>query len=391
MARLFFLLYPLPMKPIKVLFQSRSDLFTKRGGDTVQIEQTKQALEKLGVAVSIDFSTNLDLSNYDLVHLFNIDWCRDTYLQAVNAKKQNKSIVLSAIHHSFADIDYFAANSQYGLGRIINPTFRKWHQREFLKSIYRVVFDPKKLKTTLVQLGIGTLVQQKSLLEMADVVVVQTDDEIKDIKKEFGVPDITFKKVVNGVRADFATATSDWCVSEYGLENFVFCVGRIEPRKNQLAVIDAFQQAGLVGKTKLVFVGKVNRVLQPEYSFRFKKALEKFDWVKHIPYVSYENIGSMFASAKVHILASWFETTGLVSLDAGLAGANVVSPRSRCQEYLGDYAYYCDPSNVESIAKALKQAYEDPRQTELKTRILENYTWDIVGRQTLDIYKSVCL
>jgi len=44
---------------MKILFQSREDLFTTLGGDTVQILKTKQELEKLGYKIDIDCSIDV--------------------------------------------------------------------------------------------------------------------------------------------------------------------------------------------------------------------------------------------------------------------------------------------------------------------------------------------
>ena len=51
-----------------------------RGGDTVQIEKTKEQLEKLGVEVDISLELEPDLSAYDLVHLTNVTRIQETYV-----------------------------------------------------------------------------------------------------------------------------------------------------------------------------------------------------------------------------------------------------------------------------------------------------------------------
>ena len=68
-----------------------------RGGDTVQIEKTKEQLEKLGVEVDISLELEPDLSAYDLVHLTNVTRIQETYVQMQNAKKQGKKVALSTI------------------------------------------------------------------------------------------------------------------------------------------------------------------------------------------------------------------------------------------------------------------------------------------------------
>jgi len=236
---------------MKVLMQSRIDLFDRRGGDTVQIEKTADELKKLGVEVDIDCSAKSDLANVDLVHLFNIDWPAQTFLQAKNAKEQNKPLVFSPIHHSYQEIERYEKEARFGIRRLTNSIFKTRESREKLKEIYRLLTDPKKLPSTLTEFRKGIMNEQRELLEMADLILVQTDAEAQDIEEDFASlgrlqnKAWPFKKIVNGVDSRFATATPEWFVKKYGLKDFILSVGRIEPRKNQLAVVEAFQPYGL--------------------------------------------------------------------------------------------------------------------------------------------------
>ena len=76
---------------MKVLFQTRTNLFEAPGGDMVQMLKTKEFLEKLGIKVDISLELEPDLTGYDLVHLFNLMEPQDIYIQMLNAKKQNQN------------------------------------------------------------------------------------------------------------------------------------------------------------------------------------------------------------------------------------------------------------------------------------------------------------
>jgi len=445
---------------MKIIFQSRIDLFSRRGGDTVQMERTADELEKLEVEVDIDNSPDKDLWEYDLVHLFNIDWPANVYLCAKNAKKQGKPIVFSPIHHSFEEIERYEKEYQFGLRRIVNTIFREREAREKFKDFCRTLTDPKKIPSTVTEFRKGVLNEQQELLDLADIILVQTRAEADDLEKDFscnGRPikgntfdrvestancDFCWRRVVNGVDRRFADVTKDCFVEKYGWENFVLCVGRIEPRKNQLAVIEAVRllfesqlhsskkqstgnkrEAGqwpaatqntnvaaphgapkskrtlkgatlgnspldIAYDTKLIFVGKVSW-RHPEYALRFKSLVNKYDWIKHIERIPYEKMGSAYAAAKVHVSASWFETTGLVSLEAGLAGCNVVASGDRAKDYLEGYAHYCDPGNPASITEAIEAACSGKFDPDFKKHVLENFTWDQTAAQTLEVYERL--
>ncbi len=410
---------------MRVLFQSRIDLFDRRGGDTVQMERTAQELGDLGVDVDIDCSPKKDLSAYDLVHLFNIDWPANVYLCAKNARDHSKPLVFSPIHHPFEEIERYEREYRFGLRRIINTIFRKREQREKFKDFCRALADPKKIPSTIIEFKRGIFKEQQELLELADAVLVQTDAEVDDIREDFGwstkgkIMDLYtggerkkpgFKrqsqslalgnslpalltapvyKVVNGVDRRFAEAKPDWFKKNYGWENFVLCVGRIEPRKNQLSVIESVSNVKWkMENVKLIFLGKISW-RHPEYALRFNNMVRKYDWIRHIERIPYEKMGAAYAAAKVHVSASWFETTGLVSLEAGLAGCNVVATGERAREYLGDFAFYCDPGDLDSITKAISKASETAVNPEFKQHILNNFTWDKTAEQTLAVYKTI--
>jgi len=97
-----------------------------------------------------------------------------------------------------------------------------------------------------------------------------------------------------------------------------------------------------------------------------------------------------YAAAKVHVLPSWFETTGLTNVEAGLAGCNVVTTnRGYAQDYLGDYAWYCDPSSISSILKAVLDAYQSPIRTGLRDHIVKSCSKKRMLDQTIEMYKNV--
>ena len=56
------------LKQMKVVFITRSTLYTVKGGDTIQVMKTAEALQKAGVAVDIRLcdEKNIDYSNHYL-------------------------------------------------------------------------------------------------------------------------------------------------------------------------------------------------------------------------------------------------------------------------------------------------------------------------------------
>jgi glycosyltransferase involved in cell wall biosynthesis len=83
------------------------------------------------------------------------------------------------------------------------------------------------------------------------------------------------------------------------------------------------------------------------------------------------------------------ETPGLSSLEAAVMGCNIVATKKGdTYDYFEDYAFYCEPDNVESIKTAIDQAYHAPFNPQLKNKILSSYTWEKTAEETLKAYEK---
>jgi len=375
---------------MKILMQSRYDILTKRGGDTVQMEQTKKALENLGVTVDVSCSPNVDLKDHDLVHLFNLDWIQETYRQAKNSKRQNIPFVLSPIHHRLRDIRIWEDTDLYDFKRLIYPLFKSYDSREFLKGLYKAFLHPRELHDLLGQLGLGVATSQKWVVQNSAHLLPNAYAEAEAIKEDLGISNFKFSVIPNGVSPAFYNANPATFKNIYGDFPFVLSVGRIESRKNQLRIIEAVKVLRQTSPDlRLVLVGSFNPH-HFEYCWRVKKELSDNPWIMHLPQIPYDEMPSIFAASKSHVLASWKETTGLVNLEAALAGCGVVAPnKGYCREYLGDEACYCDPASVASIVEALKLSFDHKPSESFKQSVLRDFTWEQTAKKTLAVYNEL--
>ena len=95
-------------------------------------------------------------------------------------------------------------------------------------------------------------------------------------------------------------------------------------------------------------------------------------------------------AAKVHILGSWWENTGLVSLEAAMCGCNVVTTnRAPWREYFEEDAWVCDPASPEDIRTAVESALAAPYNRRLADRIQRRFTWSLAAQALTQAYASV--
>ncbi|MGZ5486684.1 MAG: glycosyltransferase [Nitrososphaeraceae archaeon] len=365
---------------MKVLLQSRINLFNVPGGDTIQVLKTKEYLMRLGVDANISTELEPDVSGYDIVHLFNLIRPQEIYLQARNAKKMGKKVVLSPVYVDYTEYD---KKGRYGFARLIFKNLSTG-QIEYLKVLARAIKNKELHKGTFTLLLNGYLKLQNKILYLTDMLLPNSNSEIERIERNFDLKSMNYIIVPNAVdvsKFDFEKTNVDKEIKKFS--GCVLCVARIEGRKSQLNLVKAVRGLPL----KLILIGKP----APNHLKYYQKVKKEADKnVIILDYISHEKLSQYYKVAKVHALPSWFETTGLSSLEAGVMGCNlVVSDKGDTKEYFKEFAYYCEPNSVESIREAVIQAYENPINPKLKEHIMKNFNWEKTADKTLEAYQKV--
>ena len=369
---------------MRVLMQSRKNFFSLPGGDTVQLTKTKEQLEKLGVVVDISLEFEPDLTGYDIVHLSNVTRIQETYLQVMNAQKQNKPIVLSTI---FWPMDEFEKVGQAGIRRMIGKVL-SINGEEKIKAIARYIKDRESRNEATKNLWrVGYRNMQDYVVNHVNYFLPNSEMEMYEFSEYFNIKKERYTVVPNAVdQSSVKMNMNNSEAKEFDqYKDSVICVGRIETRKNQLALLQALKGTNY----KVVLVGKPSQN-QPSYFKKVKNIIDLEPNFTHIEHIDNEKLYSLYKICRVSVLPSWLDTPGLVSLEAGAMGCNlVVSTRGSTKEYFKNYAEYCEPNDLESIRSAVERAYNKEKNTELQEHILNNYTWEIAGEKTLAAYSML--
>ncbi len=356
---------------------SRATLFTHPGGDTVQVKKTAQYLNKLdGITVTIKtVNEKIDFSQYDLMHLFNIS--RPADLLGI-IKKANLPYVLSTIYIDYSEAEKnHHSKFRFYLNRVFNPD-----QVEYIKTVARIL----KKQDTLTEKGYLLKGQKKSIVEIikkAKMLLPNSENEYKRLVKAYGCEN-KYKVIPNAIDIEvFKNIETEDVEDTY--KDAIISVGQITPVKNHLNLIRALNNS----KYKVFIIGSPSSNAKSYFEKCKELAAEN---ITFIPYVEQEKLAGIYSKAKVHALASWFETTGLVSLEASYMGCNIViTDRGDQKEYFNEYAYYCDPISPASILEAVENAFNTDYNDKLKTKIEENFTWQHTANKTLEAYKQVLL
>ncbi len=373
---------------MRVLMQTRSavSVASSPGGDVAQAQETARALNALGIEVRVSSELQPDLADVDLVHVFNLVRPQDAMVQARHAWRHRLPVALSTV---YCDMWEYDSSARGGIGGAIARHAGR-NSIELAKAAGRAVRSRELHRGLVPLLWPGYRALQRELLERCDVLLPNSVSELRRIERdlEMEIPQERYVSVPNAVDPAFYDAHAlDGCSPPEHLaehEGCVLCVGRVEGRKNQLNVIRAL--AGDDDR-RLVLAGPP-AANQRAYVEAVRAEVGRHANVQWLGAVSAEDKRWLYRLARVHVLASWMETTGLVSLEAAALGcALVVTPNGDTREYFDGYASFCRPDDPESISDAVDDAYRTGPNVKLQQHILAEYTWDAAARASARGYE----
>jgi glycosyltransferase involved in cell wall biosynthesis len=357
---------------MKVLFIARASLYRNRGGDTIQLHKTAEYLSRLGVGVDIRLADEtIDYSPYDLLHFFNLTRPADILR---HYKAASRPFVVSPLFVDYSESD---RRTRKGLSRLLLRLFSP-DRVEYFKVIARRLLNGERIASS----GYWWRGQRGSVRRVvrdAAMLLPNSASEYLRLQRRYGV-DCPYRVIPNAIDTTlFGTGGPD-----KGREkDLVLCAARIEGIKNQLNLIRAVNDTDL----RLILIGAPALNQQPYYEACRQAAGPQISFLDAVPQ---EELAGYYSRAQVHALPSWFETTGLSSLEAAAMGCSIViTDKGDTKEYFGDQAVYCDPGSPASIREALDKAVREGPSQELREKILAQYCWQQTASATYAAYTAI--
>lgn len=232
-------------------------------------------------------------------------------------------------------------------------------------------------------------VNPKRLFHAARAVIAVSQSTADDLIRSVGLPASKIHVVYSGIEVSKVSEAEQHEARErYALpEHFVFSLATLEPRKNLMSVLAAFEllrRKGYAGH--LVFAGRMGWL-----SSGFRRALAAHPFRESIHMLGYipgEDRARLLAAADAAVYPSVFEGFGFPPLEAMALGTPVVAgAHSSVSELAGEAAMLVDIHNVRDIAEALwRVVHEDIRvDAGYSNTLRQRFTWERAARETLEV------
>lgn len=232
----------------------------------------------------------------------------------------------------------------------------------------------------------GVFESIKTILWLADLIVVNSFIEEEALVRLMKIDSSRIAVVHNGVDDIFFEKVSPSLFrKEFNIEGkYVLNVANIEPRKNQLVLLDALQN---FPDLKLVTIGGQRASW---YAEECRK--QGGDSYIHLPAIDNSSalLRSAISGCEFFAMPSIVETPSIASLEAAVAGVKVLTTElGSTKEYFGDEVVYVNPFDVSAMRLAIADILSASPSAALPNIIREKFTWKPIAESLVKAYSRV--
>lgn len=370
---------------MRVLLFERLDARRKYGGDLRVVHQYGRELRRLGCEVVISDRLHEDYTLFDIVHFTNLHNSFEIYLRLrrLSQLPRPPRTVLMPLHHKMAwMLPYYRRCLGVNLGAANDQGAARFDALMTAKDALRYAFIARDHPVLLANLPAWTTAfrQKRYIVAHTDALVVHTRAEADAVENDHRITAGLNHQLLIGREAPRPGAAPASLPRDYLLS-----VGRIEPLKNQLALVQAARRLS----APIVFVGAVNR-RHRGYARRFAAALRQPGVVHLEVGRDRPTLDAIFQGARLHVMASWMEVFPMTTVEAACAGCRVVTTQASYeQEVYGDCVRYVDPADVDSIAEGIAATLNDGRLGQPDAVLARVPTWDESAGRLLGLYQHL--
>jgi alpha-1,3-rhamnosyl/mannosyltransferase len=239
----------------------------------------------------------------------------------------------------------------------------------------------------------------RKTLDTADALITDSEYTRRELAEFAGWPLEKIHAVPLAAGPEFRPRTEDEVRPvlerhDLNYQGYSLFVGTIEPRKNIIRLLDAYEllPKAIRQKWPLILTG-YRGWKSDDIHARIKEA-ERQGWAKYLGFLPAEELPLLYSGARLFVFLSLYEGFGLPVLEAMQSGVPVVcSDRASLPEVAGDAALLKDPDDPEGLAEAfLRVLNSDEQRNRLILKASEQtrrFTWQRCATETVGVYQQL--
>lgn len=247
-----------------------------------------------------------------------------------------------------------------------------------------ILYHPEWFPESMIERFVSTRILLHRAVRRAQRIIVPSDSTAKDLKRFYGVGSERLRVI------PLASALPGESREPLNFPSgrYLLFVGTIEPRKNLLRLLQAFQKID-DRDVRLILVGK-----RGWKDREIMEAIVKTERVEYLGYSSPEEKRWLMERALAFVFPSQYEGFGLPVLEAMSVGTPVITSKvSSLPEVIGNSALLVDPENEDGLRDALNHIIADNMlRAEFTARgrvLAATFSWSKNAAQTIEIYQAV--
>lgn len=232
-------------------------------------------------------------------------------------------------------------------------------------------------------------------IRKTDVIIAISKNTRTEISKHYGIPEskipIINPSVDHSVFKPQPQNSIEKVKTKFKIEKpYILSVSTLEPRKNLIGTLNAFEMLpeGLKQKYSLVLAGGKGW-LDGEIQQKYDELSKKYTVIK-TGYVDDADLPALYSGASVFVFPSFYEGFGIPPLEAMACGVPVITANnSSLPEVVGDAAILIDANDTKQLAKEIERVLSDKKlANELTQKGLAQaakFSWDKSAKQLIDL------
>jgi alpha-1,3-rhamnosyl/mannosyltransferase len=239
----------------------------------------------------------------------------------------------------------------------------------------------------------------RKTLDTADALITDSEYTRRELAEFAGWPLEKIHAVPLAAGPEFRPRTEDEVRPvlerhDLNYQGYSLFVGTIEPRKNIIRLLDAYELLPKAIRQKWPLILTGYRGWKSDNIHTRIKDAEHQGWAKYLGFLPAEELPLLYSGARLFVFPSLYEGFGLPVLEAMQSGVPVVcSDRASLPEVAGEAALLVNPDDMESMTQAFLTVLGDESEIYKlveRAKVQANrFDWGCCVSDTIEFYREL--